>query len=124
MKKVVKENDKAILFVRTGVTTFRGCQCFKDCSCADDFQKKPFTVYEVRRKNSNLKTYDTLDEAEKRWDLLQTLPRKTYDYVFQNLKKKRHRIPYRDKFESYTIPHSEVAEATRLNEIEAKKYGQ
>lgn len=33
-----------------GVTKFEGCQCFKDCSCADRFVPEEYNFYSVMRR--------------------------------------------------------------------------
>ena len=55
---------------------FRGCQCFKDCSCAEDFKPFIHNCYEVKKKfNKPRKTeHQYLSEAIERIKMLETLP--------------------------------------------------
>lgn len=73
-KTIVKENDLNVMFHLTGVTSFRGCQCFKDCDCSQNFKPAPYDFYSVQRKNLKTTHHKTLQEAETRWDLVNTLP--------------------------------------------------
>ena len=67
MKQFIKSLGKCSLFKVTYVTQWRGCQCYKDCNCKEDWRKagnpKTITSYDVftgRRTHS----YHTLEEAE------------------------------------------------------------
>lgn len=72
-------NERFDVFERKGMTRFTGCQCFKDCSCADDFVSCPYHYYEVKRKkygNSvRIKTtyHNTLESLNARIELLNNL---------------------------------------------------
>lgn len=75
---VIKESDFACMYHHKGMTSFRGCQCFGDCTCAEDFVPKPIDYYLVKRKSGNYKTtsHQTLESANERWDFLYNLNEK------------------------------------------------
>jgi hypothetical protein len=72
-KEVIKESDLNIMYHHTGTWRFTGCQCFKDCSCSEDFIPSKYNYYTVKRKNKKTTTHSTLNEAEIRWSFLENL---------------------------------------------------
>lgn len=78
MITLIKESDFAWMHYHTGMTKFKGCQCFGDCTCAKDFVPKPIDYYSVKRKTGNCKTtsHQTLESANERWDFLYNLNQK------------------------------------------------
>lgn len=66
-RKTIKENKFNLMRHHTGTTKFTGCQCFKDCSCNDDFKPSNYDYYSVLRKNKKTTIHKTLQEAEERW---------------------------------------------------------
>ena len=64
------------------MTRHRGCQCYKDCSCAEDFKPLPYNYYTVAKKFNKPKTtaHATLEEARIRIRFLDTLPVNYYNY--------------------------------------------
>jgi hypothetical protein len=72
-KKVIKENKLNIMYHHTGITRFTGCQCIKDCTCNEDFTPAKYDYYTVKRKNKKTTYHQTLDEANIRWDFVNTL---------------------------------------------------
>jgi len=75
-RKKIIDTIKYTVFHHTGITRFGGCQCFKDCTCNEDFIPAYYDIYSVRKKFNKYKTthhnniYDMLDRVE----FLQTLP--------------------------------------------------
>jgi len=80
MKTILEETKDYILYHHTGKTRFRGCQCFKNCSCNEDFVPQAYDYYSVKKKFNKPKSthHNTLDEAKERIDFLNTLPRNYY----------------------------------------------
>mgnify|MGYP000856565938 FL=1 len=72
-KEVIKESEKAIIVHLTGHHKFKGCQCFKDCSCKEDFKPSEIDCYSVTRKGKNRLFYETLDKAYERFDFVNSL---------------------------------------------------
>ena len=72
---IIKETDRVILYHHTGITYFKGCQCFKDCTCNDDFIPSKYDIYSVFKKFNKPRTthHNTLEEAHKRIDFLGTI---------------------------------------------------
>jgi hypothetical protein len=64
-KELLNENYKYILAHWTGNTEFTGCQCIKDCDCADKFISKPVNHYTVKRKLGKPKRFEfaSLEQA-------------------------------------------------------------
>jgi hypothetical protein len=75
MRTIIEETDKYILYHHVGVTVFKGCQCFKDCSCSDDFTPVSYNNYSVFKKINKPKTthHLTLENARLRIDFINTL---------------------------------------------------
>jgi hypothetical protein len=70
----IKENNKATMYHYKGKTGFRGCQCFKDCYCKEDFKAEYFEYYSVVRfKNSKKSRHETIKEANERWEFVNSL---------------------------------------------------
>ena len=46
---IIKQNSKNILYHHKGVTNFKGCQCYKDCSCSIDFEPQEYNFYTVKK---------------------------------------------------------------------------
>lgn len=80
MKTIIEENKDYTLYHHTGKTRFRGCQCFKDCNCNKDFISENYDYYTVKKRFNKPKTtrHNTLEEAKKRIDFLNTLLRNYY----------------------------------------------
>jgi hypothetical protein len=59
MRTIVKQTDNEKMVRHTGITSFSGCQCFKDCTCNEDFKPAPFDYYTVVRRigTKKQKTY-------------------------------------------------------------------
>lgn len=72
-KKIIKENNLNVMYNHTGTTSFSGCQCFKNCSCNEDFKSSSYNYYTVKRKNKKTTFHQTLEEANARWDFLNNL---------------------------------------------------
>ena len=72
-KEVIKESEKAIIIHLTGYHKFKGCQCFKDCSCKEDFKPSEIDCYSVTRKGKNKLFFGNLNEAIKRFDFVNSL---------------------------------------------------
>tara|TARA_R110000851_G_scaffold78000_1_gene172046 strand:+ start:1902 stop:2183 length:282 start_codon:yes stop_codon:yes gene_type:complete len=68
MHGLIKETENWILRNITGTTNFKGCQCYKDCSCQNDFIPSSYSYFTVKRKNGRMKTTDHtfIEEAEER----------------------------------------------------------
>lgn len=52
-RKIIKRTQYYTVYLITGVTKFRGCQCYKDCTCHEDFKSKPYKYWEVKRITSS-----------------------------------------------------------------------
>lgn len=50
---ITKETDKYVIIEMSGLTRFKGCQCHKDCDCADKFIAQKFKVRYVYPKRGN-----------------------------------------------------------------------
>ena len=72
-KRVIKESEKAIICHVTGVDKFKGCQCFSDCSCKEDFKPSELNYYSVTRKGKNRLFYETLEQAYERFNFINSL---------------------------------------------------
>jgi len=59
----------------TGTTHFKGCQCYKNCTCNEDFITVHYSYYTVKRKTGRCKTtiHNTLEEAKDRCKFLDKL---------------------------------------------------
>tara|TARA_R110000822_G_scaffold125716_5_gene260658 strand:- start:3274 stop:3555 length:282 start_codon:yes stop_codon:yes gene_type:complete len=68
MHGLIIETENWILRNITGTTNFKGCQCYKNCFCQDDFIPSSYSYFTVKRKNGRMKTTDhkTIEEAEER----------------------------------------------------------
>ncbi len=73
MKTIIKENERNIMYHCTGITKFTGCQCFKDCTCREDFVPREYDNSIVKRKNKKTTYHNDLEDAEKRWDFINSL---------------------------------------------------
>ncbi len=80
MKTILEETKDYILYHHVGKSKFQGCQCFKDCSCREDFIPQDYNYYSVKKLFNKIKTHTckTLEEARERIDFLNTLPRNYY----------------------------------------------
>ena len=78
MRTIVKQTDDKKMVHHTGKTRFTGCQCLKDCTCNEDFKSAPYDYYTVVRrigtKKQKTTVYQTIDEANERWDFICALP--------------------------------------------------
>jgi hypothetical protein len=61
----------------TGMTRFQGCQCYKDCSCHEDFKPLPVDYYTVthlklsgKRPKSKTTYHDTMEQVQERIEFL------------------------------------------------------
>jgi hypothetical protein len=74
MRTIVKQTDNEKMVHHTGITRFSGCQCFKDCTCNEDFKPAPFDYYTVVRrigtKKQKTTVHQTIEEANERWDFI------------------------------------------------------
>lgn len=66
---LLKETPEYTIRHYTGHTEFSGCQCFKDCTCHEDFLSEPVDYYTLsinnltsKRPKSKTIRYNTLDE--------------------------------------------------------------
>ena len=75
MPGLILETELYILRNITGTTSFKGCQCYKDCSCNEDFIKTNYSYFTVKRKTGKHKTtfHNTLKEAKERCEFLKKL---------------------------------------------------
>ena len=74
-REIIKEDILNILYHHTGVTRFTGCQCFKDCTCNQDFNPSNYNYYSVVRKKKKTTFHNTIEEASQRWDFVTSLPK-------------------------------------------------
>lgn len=74
MRTIVKQTDNEKMVHHTGVKRFTGCQCFKDCTCNEDFKPARFDYYTVVRrigtKKQKTTVHKTIDEANQRWEFI------------------------------------------------------
>lgn len=74
MRILIKKEDDKKMYHHTGTSRFTGCQCFKDCTCAEDFIPETYSYYTVYRRigtNKQKKTiHKTLEEANERWEFI------------------------------------------------------
>ncbi len=73
MKTIIKQTESNILYHHTGMTRFTGCQCFKDCSCNEDFTPKPYDFYTVKRIGIKTTNHFSLEEANIRYGYVNQL---------------------------------------------------
>lgn len=66
-KEIIKENELNVMYHHTGTTRFAGCQCFRDCSCNEDFTPAYYDYYTVKRKSKKTTNHRTLEDANVRW---------------------------------------------------------
>jgi hypothetical protein len=75
--KIIKQIDDKKMVHHFGMTKFPGCQCFKDCTCSNDFKSVPFSYYRITRRSGTKKQkttiHLTIEEAEERWNFICTL---------------------------------------------------
>ena len=73
-KQIVKQLDDKKMVHHYGMTRFQGCQCYKDCTCNNDFKSEPFDYYTVVRRIGSKKQkttlHSTIEEAEERWKFI------------------------------------------------------
>jgi hypothetical protein len=76
MRTVIEETELYTLSHMTGKTKFRGCQCFKDCTCNEDFKSEDYDYYTVKKKFNKVKTtnHGTIEDARIRIEFLKTIP--------------------------------------------------
>jgi hypothetical protein len=71
MKTIIKQTESEKMVHHTGITRFSGCQCFKDCTCNEDFNPKSFSYYTVVRRMGTKKQkttiHNSIEEANERW---------------------------------------------------------
>lgn len=74
-KKLIDSTERYDINHHTGMTTFSGCQCFKDCTCHEDFIPRPYNYYSVKKKFNKIKTttHNTIEEVQERIKLLNTI---------------------------------------------------
>lgn len=72
-KAIIAQSDKAIICHITGIDKFKGCQCHGDCSCKEDFKPSELNYYSVTRIGKNRLFYETLDQAYKRFNFINSL---------------------------------------------------
>lgn len=73
MKEIIEENEYNVIYHHTGKSKFTGCQCFKDCSCSEDFIPGNYDFYTVKRKGKKTTNHYSLEEAKKRFDFVNKL---------------------------------------------------
>jgi hypothetical protein len=75
-REIVKENELNVMYHHVGTTSFKGCQCYKDCSCAENFKPVEYDYYTVQRKGKKTTSHKNLEEANIRWDFVCSLSSK------------------------------------------------
>ncbi len=73
IKKIIKENVFNIKIHCVEITEYNGCQCIKDCLCRENFKPEKIEYYIVKRKQKKTTTHKTLDEANSRWEYINSL---------------------------------------------------
>ena len=73
MRRIIRQNKENIMYNHIGITEFNGCQCFKDCTCHEDFEPTTYDYYTVKRGNKKTTTHQTLEDANVRWDFINNL---------------------------------------------------
>lgn len=77
MKVLIKEKEDKKMFHHTGTTNFSGCQCYKDCSCKNDFKPSEYNYYTVVRrigtKKQKTTTHANINQANERWEYICSL---------------------------------------------------
>lgn len=66
-RRLVFKDEYYTIKKKTGHTIFGGCQCYKDCTCHEDFVSMSFVDYVVMKKwgqGHKRSIYSTLAEAE------------------------------------------------------------
>ncbi len=76
---LIKQIGTNKMYHHIGTTRYVGCQCFKDCTCREDFTPRPYDYYTIRRiaKSGKMKTIHetTLEKITRVWDsLIQSIP--------------------------------------------------
>lgn len=80
MRTIVEETKEYIVYHHTGMTRFTGCECYKDCTCSNDFIPAPYNYYTVKKKFGRHHTthHNSLDEVKERLIVLMNVPNKRY----------------------------------------------
>jgi len=66
-KKDIESNDQYEIRYYTGNTVFKGCQCYSDCNCRNDFKSQVvdhYTLTVLKKKKSKTFYYNTLEEVD------------------------------------------------------------
>lgn len=69
---IIRSNKFYEISKEERTATFIGCQCFKDCTCRDEFKPYDFHYYLVKNfvGNKKDKSYQTLNEANERCNFI------------------------------------------------------
>ena len=80
MKTIIEHTKDYTVYHHKGNTKFNGCQCFKDCTCNEDFKSESYNYYSVRKNFNKHKTtiHATLKDVAIRKELLLNIPNKKY----------------------------------------------
>lgn len=75
-KSILVDTELYTLSYIDSIIRFSGCQCFKDCTCNEDFKPYRYKYYTVKKKFNKIKTtkHNKLSEAIERIQYLETLP--------------------------------------------------
>lgn len=75
--KILRQEQDRRIVQFYGITKYTGCQCFKDCTCREDFKEEPYNYYVVTRRIGTKKQktthHNTMEEVEERWEYIKTL---------------------------------------------------
>lgn len=76
MKTIIQQTKDFTVFHHTGMSSFGGCQCYKDCTCKEDFTSAPYDYYTVKKGFNKPKTtrHETYEGVEKRIAILLAVP--------------------------------------------------
>ena len=74
---MIKDEDYILRHTK-GNTIFEGCQCYKDCTCHEDFVPESFEYWNVKNlksKKMKVSRYSTLEQAKARIEQIKQLPK-------------------------------------------------
>lgn len=76
MRTIIEDTKDYRVYHHTGMTRYRGCQCFGDCSCRENFKSEPYDYYTVKKKFNKHKTtvHGNLEQVKSRIELLLSIP--------------------------------------------------
>ena len=75
MRVIIEQTDKYTLYHHTGMTRFRGCECFKDCNCHNNFVPTYYDYYTVSKTVNRRRTthHNNLEDARERINFINSL---------------------------------------------------